>query len=193
MDNLLLLLHILGNNTHDVLSIRQLAWEANTPYTSTLRTINKHKELFTVRKKGNANLLSINKDEPLVKHYLIIAERAAANELLKKQSFLKSIKHDLGPGNYALVLFGSRAKNNHREQSDVDICVISKKGSKDVRFTKFAMLSGKEVNPLYFSDQEFVEMITSKEHNVGKEILRQHVVLYGEEYFWELVWPHVIR
>ena len=35
-------------------------------------------------------------------------------------------------------------------------------------------------------------MLKEKEHNVGKEILKKHIILYGEEYFWNLVWKNGI-
>lgn len=185
MDNLHRLLHLLGQRIDEAMSIRQLAKETNTPYTSALRTINNNKELFTMRTIGKAKSITINKEDDIVKHHLIIAERAATREAIKKQPFLKSIEHDLKTGTYTVLLFGSRATKDYRERSDVDLCTI---GAQKMSFNKLEMLTGKEINTMQFTEEEFKEMIKSKEHNIGKEIMRKHLVLKGEEHYWEMIW-----
>mgnify|MGYP006304614795 FL=1 len=35
-------------------------------------------------------------------------------------------------------------------------------------------------------------MLNEKEHNLINEIIKKHIVLYGEEYFWNIIWEHGI-
>lgn len=188
MENLLRLVYVLGKHLSDELTMRRLAIEAKIPYTSAVRTLNNHKQLFSFKKKGGLKLVSLNRDDPIVKHHLILAERQAKELFCKQEPLFTILEQDLVNGEYTLLLFGSRAAGTHRAKSDVDLCVINKNGEKNLRFSKFSAVSKLDVNPIFFSEEEFTEMLKDKEHNVGKEILSKHVILYGEEYFWNLVW-----
>ncbi|MFH0869424.1 MAG: nucleotidyltransferase domain-containing protein [archaeon] len=193
MVNLFKLIQILGKNTGNEMPMRQLSIEAKVPYTTTIRLINANKSLFVINPKGNIKLVSLNLDDSITKNYLILAERQEAEGFLKKEAMFRLFKGDLPKGEYALILFGSRADGTHREKSDVDLCIINKKGEKNLRFSKLELINNVEVNPMYFADKEFEAMLRDKEHNVGKEIVKKHIVLYGEEYFWNLVWNNGIR
>lgn len=190
METLLSLIYVLGKHLSDELTMRQLAIEAKIPYTSAVRTLNKNMKLFSFEEKGGLKLVSLNRDDPIVKHHLILAERQAKEHFCKQESLFTILEQDLVAGEYTLLLFGSRAEGTHREKSDVDLCIINKNGEKNLRFSKFSTVSKLDINPMFFSEEEFTEMLKSKEHNVGKEILRKHVIFYGEEYFWNVVWNH---
>ena len=190
MDNLLKLVQTLGKNLGDEIPIRQLAIESKIPYTTTHRLIKTNKDLFVVNKKGNMKLVSLNLDDNMTKNYLILAERKEAKNFVNKEPIFKMLKRDLPQGNYSLLLFGSRAEGTHRKKSDIDLCIINKKGERNVRFSKIELIYKLTVNPMYFTDKEFKLMLKDKEHNVGKEIVKKHIVLYGEEYFWNLVWKN---
>jgi predicted nucleotidyltransferase len=188
MDNLFKLVYVLGMNLDNEMTIRQLSIDSKVPYTTTYRLIKLNKSLFNVNLKGNIKLCSLNLEDNITKNYLILAERFEANKFLKKNVVIKALISDLIKGNYALILFGSRVESTHREKSDVDICVINKDGKKFIDFHKFELIHKLEVNSLFFSRKEFKLMLKEKDHNVGKEILRKHIILYGEEYFWNVIW-----
>ena len=49
-------------------------------------------------------------------------------------------------------------------------------------------LSDAEINPIVIGRKDFTEMLANKiKLNIGKEALKNHVILYGIERFWELV------
>lgn len=193
MNNTLKIIHELGKHIDDEISIRRLAINCNLPYTSTWRTINENKELFKIEKKGQGKFISINKKNNIVKHYLIISEKEASKETYEKQKFLKLIKSDIKEGKYALILFGSRAENKHRENSDVDLLIINKDGKRNIRFNNLQLLSKKTINPMYVAEKEFVAMLKDEENNVVKEILKKHIIFKGEEYYWNIVWKNAIQ
>jgi len=192
MGQLLKLINTLGKNLNDEIPVRQLSRESKVPNTTVHRLIEQNKELFNLNKKGNIKLISINLADSITKNYLILSERNVVNNYLKKHPKFKLIKKELPKGGYTLVLFGSRADESHRKNSDVDICVINKDGKKNVSFSQFEHLYDLRVNPLFFSRKEFTIMIKEKEHNLADEIIRKHMVLYGEEYFWNLIWQNGI-
>ncbi len=187
MNNLLKLVWILGRNIDTSLPIRQLASDAKVPYATAYRTIEKYKNTFIIVKKGNIRLCSLNLDDPITKNYLILAERQQADFFLGKHPELNILRKELPAGDYACILFGSRAEENERSKSDIDICIINKEGSKNVSFSKYELLFKTDINPIYLAKTEFKLMLREKEQNLAKEIIKKHIILYGEEYFWNIM------
>ena len=117
-----------------------------------------------------------------------MAERKESDYFLKKEPQFKVLKDELPNKDYSLILFGSRAEGKGREKSDIDLCIINKDGKKNVNFSKFELLFKVEANPVYLSNKEFKQMLKEEEQNLAKEIIKKHIILYGEEYFWNLLW-----
>ena len=190
MDNLLKLICTLGKNLNNEITIRQLSKESKVPYTTTYRLIKNNKEIFNINQKGNIKLCSLNFKDNITKNYLILSERKEADFFIKRQPQFKVLKEELPRGDYSLILFGSRAEGKNREKSDVDLCIINKDGKKNINFSKFELLFKLEINPIYLSNKEFKQMLREREQNLAKEIIKKHIILYGEEYFWNLVWEN---
>lgn len=188
MDNLLKLIYALGKNLNNEITIRQLSKDSRVPYTTAHRLIKNNKEIFTINQKGNIKLCSLNLNDNITKTYLILSERKEADLFLRKHAQFKVLKKELPKGDYSLLLFGSRAEGKNREKSDVDLCVVNKDGRKNIKFSKFELLFKLEINSIFLSNKEFKEMLKEKEQNIAKEIIKKHIILHGEEYFWNLVW-----
>ncbi len=193
MEQLLKLVNALGKNINNEIPIRQLSKESKVPNTTAHRLINQNKELFIINQKGNIKLISLNSSDLITKSYLILAERNETNDFIKKHPRFKIIRNSLPKGDYTLILFGSRADETHREKSDVDICVVNKDGKKNISFSQFETLYDLTVNPLFLKRKEFIAMLKEKGHNLADEIIKKHIVLYGEEYFWNIIWHNKNR
>ena len=188
MDNLLKLVQTSGKNLNNQIPIRQLSKESKTPYTTAHRLIKNNNDIFIIDKKGNIKLVSLNLKDNITKNYLILSERKEAEQFLNKNPEFKVLKKELPSGDYSLILFGSRVEEKQREKSDIDLCIITKDGKKNIRFSKFELLFKLEINPIYLKDKEFKQMLKEEGQNLAKEIIKKHIILYGEEYFWNLVW-----
>ena len=192
MDNLLKLVQTLGKNINNQIPIRQLSKESKTPYTTAHRLVKNNRNLFNIAEKGNIKLVSLNLKDSITKNYLILGERSESDYFLKKEPQFKVLKEELPKSSYSLILFGSRAEGKGREKSDIDLCIINKYGKKNINFSKFELLFKVEINPIYLSNKEFRYMLKEQEQNLAKEIIKKHIILYGEEYFWSLIWENGI-
>ncbi len=173
-------------------------------------------KIINIEEIGNYKLLSLN-----FKNMLAIAELArisvkisqeiiSENKKLRKLSILienlRKYKDIL-----SIVLFGSQARLEAREKSDIDMLVILNETAENVG--NFASVRKKEelkaralVNEIKteirsFAIKEFLDiqhfivdyemfksMLQSKEEiNVGKEALRDGIVLDGYENYWKMV------
>ncbi len=127
-------------------------------------------------------------------HPLIFeAEYNRKKELLKNKNLavmLNEFKNKISSKCYVLLLFGSYAKNKQTKNSDIDLMFIVPDGKeelfeKDVHRT--AGLLPLPIHYLVFSETQFLEMVNSKEPNVGQEALKNNIILYGIETYYEMM------
>ena len=65
--------------------------------------------------------------------------------------------------------------------------IINKDGKKTISFSKYEILFKKKINPIFITKPEFTQMLREKEENVGKQVLKKHIILYNPESFWGCV------
>lgn len=121
------------------------------------------------------------------------AEFERRKELLKNKDLavmLANFKRGIKSKLYVLLLFGSHAKKTQTKSSDIDLMFICPEGleeefEKEVhRIARSMPLS---LHFLVFSESQFIEMLHAKESNVGQEALKNNVILYGIETYYNLM------
>ena len=117
-------------------------------------------------------------------------ENKRTEMFLSKNPGLNVVKKYIEEMNYpffVVLVFGSYAKNTKVEGSDIDICVISdNKARLNELHEKLNLLSLKlEIHE--FTTKEFISMIEKKQDNVGHEIVKSNILLYGVENYYNLV------
>lgn len=121
------------------------------------------------------------------------AEYSRRKELLKDKNLavmLNEFKNVLKSKCYILLIFGSYAKKTQTKNSDIDLMFIVPDGKEEL-FEKDINRAAKSlplpIHPLVFSEKQFLEMVTSKQSNVGQEALKNNIILYGIEAYYEMV------
>ena len=188
MDNKLKIINFLGKNLGKTFTMHQLSKLIRIPYATFYRTINKINTLLIIDVVGNSKTVQINIQNTITKSYLIIASQEERDEFLKKQILLKKISDELPKENYAVIIFGSYAKNTQTAKSDIDIIVINKTGEKSPSFSRYETLFKVIINPLYFKPKEVTQMLKQSEENVMKQVLKNHIILYNPELFWNTIY-----
>ncbi len=101
-------------------------------------------------------------------------------------SFKRALKSKL----YVLLLFGSYAKKAQTRNSDIDLMFICPNGGEEL-FEKVVHRIARSMplplHPLVFSESQFAAMVNAKESNVGQEALKNNVILYGTEAYYEML------
>jgi predicted nucleotidyltransferase len=167
----------------ETFTLHELSKLVNIPYTSFHRTIKEMKDLVNIEVKGKSKLISIKWNE-ITRSYLTIASFEEKKEFTEKHHIIKRIEEKAKD---ITIIFGSYAKGAETKQSDIDMIIINKKGERNARFSDLEMLFDVKINPLFFSEKEFSLMLKDREENVGKQALKDHVILSGHEAFWRLV------
>lgn len=186
MDNKLKIINCLGKNIGKRFTMNELSKMAKIPYATFHRTIQGMDDLVNSEIVGKSRTVSLNNDNQAIKAYLTISSDEEKKEFLKRHKVIKNIASELHTQDI-VVLFGSYAKGNERDNSDIDLMIVNKDGRKSISFSKYELIFDKKINPIFITRKEFIGMLKEKEENVGKQALKGHIILNNPEWFWEYV------
>ena len=187
-------LGFLIDNLEEEYSIKELSEEIKKPYVKVHNSIKRLAEKKIIKEiiKGKSHYCSVDYKNNIDVVCFINSQKARIFlEKNKKISIIISeIVSNIKFPDYSLVLFGSYAKGHPDKHSDMDIAVISCKEKKEETervLNSIKKLSSIAIHSLEFSYEDFIEMIKSKEMNVGKEIVKNSIIFKGCEQFYESV------
>lgn len=186
MDNKLKIINYLGKNPGKSFTMHELSKLVKMPYATFYRTVKQMTDLITTEKVGHSKTVRINLVNPNLRSYLTISSDQESKEFLKNQPIIRKIAAEIGDKDIILV-FGSYAKGTETKSSDIDMLIINKDGKRTVSFSKYELLFKKKINPIFVTLKEFRLMLGDMEENVGKQALKNHIVLNNPESFWGCV------
>jgi len=142
--------------------------------------------LIKITKHGNSNVCGFN-----YKYHskIVEIEEIRKQELFKNKDIkliYKRIKEVKSPF-YCMILFGSYANKTNQKGSDIDLCLIADNEKINSKVQSILSITPINVHLEDFSSEHFLLMLKSKEFNVGNEIVKNNIILYGAEAFYEMV------
>ena len=193
--NDLIITEFLLNNLNEKFSIRGISRNIKIDYKLVHNSITRltNKNVIDKKRYGNTDLCSLNLSSI---EYLVQVETYKSNNFLIKNPNIRLIINDIKAAlknpYYTLLIFGSYAKGNQRETSDIDIMLIipnqNNKNEIKTAVNTATRIRPVNIHSLILTSQEFIEMIDSKQElNVAKEALNNHVVFHGAEAFYRLL------
>ncbi len=147
-------------------------------------------KLVVLKKFGSSNRVTISK---IIHPIIFEAEYTRRKDIVKDKNILvmlNHIKEDMESSLYILLLFGSYAKKMQTKSSDIDLMFIVPDGTEEKyekKVRQIARLIPLPIHYLTFSENQFLDMIKAKEPNVGKESMKNCVILHGIENYYELI------
>lgn len=129
---------------------------------------------------------------PKIHPLIFEAEYKRRQDLLKDKDMavmLNDFKNALKSKCYIMLVFGSYAKGTQTKNSDIDLMLIvpdGKEGIFEKEVNKAARSLPLAIHALVFSEKQFLEMINAHESNVGQEALKNNIILYGIEAYYEM-------
>lgn len=141
---------------------------------------------ITVKHLGNSNQcrFSWNLDSLVFNMENIRKEELLQNPNLKL--IFKRVMEIKSPF-FIFLVFGSYAKKSQTKGSDIDLCLIADDKAVKTEAARIIRMIPYDIHLLDFTAKEFKSMLKTTEFNVGKEILRNNVILNGIESFYRLV------
>ncbi len=89
------------------------------------------------------------------------------------------------------IITGSYAKAKQKETSDLDVVIICDNTQEpnailsQIRLESELMIP--EVHPYVFTQEQFYQMLTTKEENYGKEIARNSLIISGGKTYYSIL------
>lgn len=147
-------------------------------------------------KRGNMVFYKLNFDNELLINELGFIELKKKQNFIEKNiiigklmnKLVKVLKEKVDELR-VIFLFGSVARGEHSEKSDIDVLVVvSKKNENNENLvletaSKVGMQYGREINVSVVNVNEFDEGLKSKE-DFYKTFLRDKIIFYGEKWFY---------
>ena len=182
------IINYLGKNLPNGFTMHDLSKKVGIPYASFYRYVKQltDQKVLRIKLVGQAKVVTLNLTHPVLKAHLVHSSFAESQEFLKTQPIIRKIAHDLDTRDIVIV-FGSYAKGKQMEKSDIDMLIINKDGKRTISFSKAELLYKKKINPIFITKKEFRDMLKENEENVGKQVLKYHIILNNPDKFWEVV------
>ena len=167
-----------GNYTGSF-SGRELARKLGINHQTTLNCLQElvKEKILTFRVEGRNNNYFLKLDSFNTRLWLQLAENA--NSLCKLKNYeLKKVVEAIVPLTEIVIVFGSFAKSLEKEDSDIDLIIIS--GTNKKVITQKLSLFSREINAEFISWSDFVKSYHEKSA-LAKEIVANHL-LFGNVY-----------
>ncbi|MBS3134769.1 nucleotidyltransferase domain-containing protein [Candidatus Woesearchaeota archaeon] len=156
---------------------------------NTLKHLVKNKILNSNR-KSNLDIYSLNLSNPISLKILDFLEiKESIN--FERLDLISDIINKIPVKGYCLIVFGSYAENKQKKDSDIDISILinNKEDEKKIKpYLNDIKLNYKiKVDDHYILFNEFIEMLTRSEENLGKQIFRKHKIFYNSDIYYNLI------
>lgn len=182
------ILKFLIENKESILSIREIATNLKSDYKNTFRVMDSLQPILVSKNKiGNVNHIKI---KLIPKQAIYSIEDKRAKEFLQENQKIKLIQNDTRNMNYPfliVLIFGSVVKKIATKKSDIDICIISDNKLKNKELILKLSLLPMNLEIHDFTLREFESMLKTKEPNISKEIIKNNILLYGIENYYNLI------
>jgi len=181
-------------NREEPQNIRGIARNLKKSYTLVYNNIEdlRKKEIIFKQEIPPAQIIKLNEHAPT--SVFIEAENRRKEVFLERhkwvQVFLKDIFSYVKDAFFILIVFGSHAKMKATKKSDLDVLAIvpKKENIKEIETAMKNTYTKVKKHVVVVDQQDFLEMIKKpREFNVGNEVRKNHIVLYGVEQYYNLV------
>jgi len=190
-------LKVLFNDLTKEHTIQSISLELKQKYPQTYHTIHNMQKNGDVIIKKIGNYKIVKLDFTKLNYNYVIAEIERANYIISRNIYVKMIKEDLKKinKNFICILFGSQVEK-HNPESDVDLLFLI---PKEYDYEKFDTLTyntfiGSVKTDINVAFEESLHNMLAypEKFNVGNELLKKHIVLYGTEHFLNLLRIHYV-
>ena len=157
-------------------------------YKNTFQSLSSlNEETYFKKKQGNSYSIEFNPNNNIE---TLLIEEKRLEEFLSKNPKLKVVKKYIDELNYPFLIvlvFGSYAKKSKLTNSDIDICVILDNKRKLNELQEKLNLLSLSLEVQEFSSKDFISMIEKRKSNLGHEIIKNNIILYGKEAYYNLI------
>jgi len=168
-------------------TIREISMMLKKSYPKTFEAIKglEKRAIIKIKKAGKSSLCELNRESGTIP-FMALAEYENKKDLPYNAIEKIKIKSPF----HCLIIGGSYAEGKQKPSSDLDIAVIIPNGE-NKRPYQTALKEGEltipKIHGFVFMQEEFQQMLINEEFNYGKELARKHIILYGAEAYYKML------
>jgi predicted nucleotidyltransferase len=174
--------------------IRELARLVKTSHNNTVRNLKILEKENVIKKEKDANLIKIKlNNHPLTISYL--KQVHTENFLKLPKKIINSVNeflNELQEKPLIALIFGSFAKGNYSNDSDIDIFLVFQeiRNQKDIENTakRISMRTNTKISPVYVNYKTFEKNFLNKKHEFSNEIRNNIILINGIEQYYSILW-----
>jgi predicted nucleotidyltransferase len=149
--------------------------------------------ILTSIQKGKNKEYSLNLSNYLTLYYLALAECFVTIEYLDNNFEVKKlVSETTGNLGKTALLFGSFAKGNMTQESDIDILIIGDSKPDLSVFKEMGSLLSREISIKYVSEKQFSDGLTNNDPLIA-EVVDNHIILKGIDNLCNVLWRYYAK
>lgn len=146
------------------------------------------KDMLKSEKMGNTDQISFSWTDAAIANISFLDEEEAREKKLPHYDKILSIKEIR---QHLILITGSYAREDAKKSSDLDLVIVIPDGKKAIELQKLienkTLTEHPPIHSYVFNNKDFIEMLTSKEQNYGKEIVKNHLLLKNAYMYYEIL------
>ncbi|MEM2131557.1 MAG: nucleotidyltransferase domain-containing protein [Candidatus Woesearchaeota archaeon] len=192
METKIKIIDVLDKNKKGI-HIREISRLVKTSYNNTFRNLKILEKENVIKKEKEANLIKIKlKNNPLTIAYLKLAHTENFLNLPKKiVNAINDFILELEQKPLIALIFGSYAKNNYTQNSDIEVFLVFDKIRKqdfiENTAKRISMRTNTKISPIYVDYENFKKNFLDKNHEFSNEIRQNIILILGLEIYYELL------
>lgn len=140
--------------------------------------------------KGRNKEYRLNLSNPVTVFYIILAEVFASIRYLGRNFLIKKLASEIDNKiEGTIILFGSFAKGEATEESDIDLFIISERKVDTDAVSEVGTLINRQVTIKSASKKQFLKWLMDNDPLI-KEVVLNHIVLKGVDDLVEIMWRY---
>ena len=171
--------------------IKQLSNNNSDNYVHTVLKRFVASEILQEQKIGNNLVYSLAKNISSLNTIGFVAEYKTNTAKHLPHKNIQKLINKLKTAFCVFIVSGSYAKAKQKETSDLDIVLIcDNKQDPNAILSQIKLESElmiPEVHPYVFTQEQFYQMLTTKEENYGKEIARNNLIITGGKSYFSIL------
>lgn len=186
------ILGLFSNDYYKTVHLREISREVNIDVKAVGLQLNRlvKANVLSSSRRGRNKEYQLNLGNLATRLYIILAEVFATIRYLGDNFLIKKLAAEIEDKVKApIILFGSYARGEATEDSDIDLFIISEKDIDEEAVTEVSRLIGREVNIKTTSNHKFLMGLMGNDPLI-KELVSNHIVIKGAEELVEIMWRY---
>jgi len=169
-------------------TIREISLILKKPYPKVHETIKEleNQNILKLKKIGNSNICELFLSQESTSFLSFLDQQESLSKKIPNIRRILEFKEFLDD---IILITGSYAKNKQTEKSDTDILIITKADvfKKQKLLENLTLIFKPVIHPIVVTYKNFIDMLLSKEENLGKEAFKNHLIFRNNERYYLLI------